>query len=374
MKSFILAIALLTSYCALSQIGIGTPNPDQSAVLELASETKGFLPPRLTTTQRDAITNPVKGLTIYNTTKDCLEWYQSTGWYNPCGDNDVAIITQYDCTTRKTGTMIVYEPVYEVSQTITATVTKAGHYDISATANGVTFSAKGNFTFIGNHEIILYATGTPSTFGDHNFILNTSPSSCSFIRTTENVHQTVIGKAGRIWMAYNLGATAPASSITDSKQYGDFYQWGRRADGHEKLNSTTTSVKSAIDTPIHSNFITTSSDWLSTANANLWQGLNGINNPCPLGFRIPTIKEWDDEFTASGIVDNTTAFNSRLKLTLPGYRNINSTADHNAAGTAGYYWSSDVSGTLSSFKHFYSGNSTTNNHRGYGFSVRCIKD
>ncbi|OXA85301.1 hypothetical protein B0A66_19865, partial [Flavobacterium hercynium] len=78
-----------------SQVGIGIPNPDASAVLELASKHKGFLPPRLTTTERDAISNPAEGLTIFNTTKNCLEWYNPSGWYNACGDNGVATVTAY---------------------------------------------------------------------------------------------------------------------------------------------------------------------------------------------------------------------------------------------------------------------------------------
>jgi hypothetical protein len=76
-------------------------------VLELASTQKGFLPPRLTTAERDAIKNPAEGLTIFNSTKNCLEWYLPTGWYTACGDNGVPIVTNYICTTNQTGTMTV---------------------------------------------------------------------------------------------------------------------------------------------------------------------------------------------------------------------------------------------------------------------------
>ncbi|MDI1307622.1 MAG: hypothetical protein PSX42_22635, partial [bacterium] len=44
-----------------------------SAVFELESKTKGFLPPRMTTLERDAIVSPAIGLTIYNTTSNVLE-------------------------------------------------------------------------------------------------------------------------------------------------------------------------------------------------------------------------------------------------------------------------------------------------------------
>ena len=66
------------------KVGIGSSNPDSSAVLDLEAQSKGFLPPRLTTQQRNQINNPAIGLVIYNTDINCLEWYNGTIWYNPC--------------------------------------------------------------------------------------------------------------------------------------------------------------------------------------------------------------------------------------------------------------------------------------------------
>jgi hypothetical protein len=56
-------------------VGIGTPSPDPVAILQADSTTKGFLPPRMTTTQRDAISSPPVGLTIFNTTTNTLETF-----------------------------------------------------------------------------------------------------------------------------------------------------------------------------------------------------------------------------------------------------------------------------------------------------------
>lgn len=49
-----------------------------SAVLEAVSTTKGFLPPRMTEVQRDAIATPAAGLLIYNTTTNKLNVYTTT--------------------------------------------------------------------------------------------------------------------------------------------------------------------------------------------------------------------------------------------------------------------------------------------------------
>lgn len=54
-------------------VGIGTNSPDASAALDIASTNKGFLPPRMTSTERDAISNPAKGLMIFNTTTNAQE-------------------------------------------------------------------------------------------------------------------------------------------------------------------------------------------------------------------------------------------------------------------------------------------------------------
>ena len=61
-------------------VGINTANPDFTAVLDLTSTTKGFLPPRMTTTQRDAIVSPASGLKIHNTTVDKGEIFTGTTW------------------------------------------------------------------------------------------------------------------------------------------------------------------------------------------------------------------------------------------------------------------------------------------------------
>jgi hypothetical protein len=110
-----------------------------------------------------------------------------------------------------------------------------------------------------------------------------------------NVTSTATGK---IWMDRNLGASQVATSSTDANSYGDFYQWGRRSDGHQCRNSGNTTTLNLSNTPSHGNFITvtgTPEDWRSPQNTGLWQGVNGVNNPCPSGYRLPTEAELNAE-------------------------------------------------------------------------------
>jgi uncharacterized protein (TIGR02145 family) len=191
---------------------------------------------------------------------------------------------------------------------------------------------------------------------------------------TPNVTNATTGK---IWMDRNLGASQVATSSTDAASYGDLYQWGRAADGHQIRTSGTTATLSAIDQPAHGDFITINSgdyDWRSPQNDNLWQGVSGVNNPCPSGYRLPTDTELEAERASWGTNNAAGAFGSPLKLPMSGFRDL-SNGSLVSVGTFGVYWSSTVSGTNSRDLGFGSSNAGMSaNGRAYGFSVRCLKD
>jgi hypothetical protein len=63
-----------------SDMGAGAPQANASAVLDVKSTTKGFLPPRMTTTEKNAITTPAAGLMIYDTTLNRPCFYNGTSW------------------------------------------------------------------------------------------------------------------------------------------------------------------------------------------------------------------------------------------------------------------------------------------------------
>jgi hypothetical protein len=63
-----------------TRVGIGTTTPNSKAALDVTSTTMGFLPPRMTTEQRDAITSPPDGLMIYNTTTHKINFYNGSAW------------------------------------------------------------------------------------------------------------------------------------------------------------------------------------------------------------------------------------------------------------------------------------------------------
>ena len=179
---------------------------------------------------------------------------------------------------------------------------------------------------------------------------------------------------GRTWMDRNLGATQVATSSTDAAAYGDLYQWGRGTDGHQSRTSQTTSILSSSDTPGDGFFITGSIDWRSSQNDNLWQGVNGVNNPCPTGYRLPTETEWTDELQSwTGGNNSAGAFASPLKLPVTGYRN--NAGGLTNVGVSGVYWSSTVSSSTSlRLSIVNNGSSMFSVSRANGFAVRCLKE
>ena len=266
--------------------------------VEIASTTQGFLPPHMTTSQRDAIASPAAGLTMYNTTVNCLQSWNGALWVDDgCAPTPPV-------------------PTY---------------------AAGSVFCTSGSATVVE--------------------VLNSS--------------------TGKTWMDRNLGATQVATSSTDANSYGDLYQWGRNSDGHQCRNSATTSTLSSSDQPGHGDFILASSapyDWRSPQSTNLWQGVNGVNNPCPSLYRLPTETELDTEHSYWSTDDAAGAFASPLKLPMAGYRDL-SNGSLGSVGSFGHYWSSTVSSTDSRYLGFGGGGANMYaGGRAYGVSVRCLKD
>lgn len=294
-------------------------------------------------------------------------------------------------------------------------VTKPGKWSATTdTVNGVTYSGSGTFSGQGNQMISLYGSGTPLEYGVHDYSVADSSLTtdvtticASYLAPEYTEIVEVTGAAGRVWMDRNLGAHRAAETLNDCRAYGNNFQWGRPADGHHEIEwysdasatrlngSTATGTSYDDDQPPTDQFIVPSTnntwDWRNPKNDSLWQ--DGYNDPCPAGFRLPTTEEWQAETAAAGIVDGYDAFNSTLKMTFTGYWGVYGYQQTNIryAGDPanddpdeeiiheGNYWSSspalDHGGRgARNFSFTSSDISHGGPYRGYGLSVRCIKD
>ena len=172
-------------------------------------------------------------------------------------------------------------------------VTSTGVTGLTATANQQSLA-------MGSGYVIYTITGIPSAAGTASFAINIGGQTCTITATVQAtsaqypvgsvfcasgataVVEVTNAATGKTWMDRNLGASQVATSSTDVNAYGDLYQWGRRSDGHQCRTSAIITTLSSVDQPIHGNFIKGTAlpyDWRSPQNANLWQGVNGVNNP-----------------------------------------------------------------------------------------------
>ncbi len=79
-RVFLLVCLNLIFFTSFSQVGIGTVSPNPSSILDISSDSRGILIPRMTSEQRDAIVSPPEGLNIYNLTTKTTNIFSNGVW------------------------------------------------------------------------------------------------------------------------------------------------------------------------------------------------------------------------------------------------------------------------------------------------------
>ena len=179
--------------------------------------------------------------------------------------------------------------------------------------------------------------------------------------TNSSVSIRQINSSGTIWMARDLGASRSISSTTDIASYGDLYQWGRGTDGHEKWDSTIIS-KTDPSSPVQNNFVfvgDNNTGWRYEEDENLWNSTGELsdNNPCPVGYRLPTSFELENHA-------------ANINLHHAGERNFNGILG--PQDYYGTYWTSTSGTYIKIVGNTITSGTTTST--AFGRCVRCIKN
>jgi len=210
---------------ALSNIGLGG-TVNAKALIDMTSTTaKGFLPPKLTTVQRNAIASPPAGLVIYNTNTNQLEVYTGSNWFSVASTIDGNLTVNGNSTLN--GTL-----------TVTGTTTLASVTGTGLTVNGST-TLNGALTVTGSTSL-QSVTSTGSTV---NGILSVTGNT-----TLVNVTGANITSTGTILAASGTSGT-PGISFDGDTDTGIFRpganQFGIATDGVERFRIESTGQQSS---------------------------------------------------------------------------------------------------------------------------------
>ena len=384
---FILMITLIPTLLR-SQVVAGSGTPDGSALLEMQSTTGGVLLPRMTQAQRDAIASPATGLLLFNTGSSCLEINVGTPtlpeWARlQCLPGSISTL---DCAgATVAGSLMLNQAASGVSANVPYTGGNGGIHDgqvvTSTGVTGLTATLSAGSFASGAGNLSYAITGTPASGGTASFALNIGGQTCTLNVTVTSgpvCRAKVNATDYKNFMCHNLGAAntsadpfAPGWEIN-----GGYWQWGRSAEA--AAGPTATDPKNGAV-----------SGWNTTAAANgAWvNGSKTPDDPCPVGYRVPTKAQWDGVLannTQTNVGTFTTSatnygagvkFGDELMLPAAGFRiSVNGGLDYR--GYYGLYWSSTESGSSGAWLLIFGigGANANNSNRTGGLSVRCIAE
>lgn len=381
-------------------MGIGTTSPNANSKLDINSNSKGFLMPRTTILQRNAIVSPTAGLQVWCTdcgTNGSFQIFNGSIWVNSSGAANYVAVPSEPLNVAATvlgytsASVSFSTPESNGGSTITGYTINSSPAGVSLTTSNTSVVLTGlnsgtTYTFsvvatnsVGNSSVAQSSTVSLPTISGN--------AVCDGSGYTDIVELT--SSTGKIWMDRNLGASRAPNSSSDYYAFGCLYQWGRGNDGHASINWNSSTSGTAVNAPItslSSSYATNSSsfiintsspnDWLSNQNINLWQYSTETNNPCPSGFRLPTAAEYAIEFSVYDITSATTAYSNGpgngFKFLTPGAR-LGSDGLLINSGSIGNYWTQTINNTNSTAIFISNSISNSSSNRTNGLSVRCIK-
>ena len=365
----------LASSFAQNSVGIGTISPDPSSVLDLTATDKGFLPPRMTTAQRNAIVSPVEALLIYNTTSQCYEGYNA----------GTAAWVSFGCigctsapTTANAG--IDINPACGLTTATlagnTATVGTGVWSLVSGTATIITPSSPTSgitgLVVPGIATLRWTIANAPCTASFDDVVITTISCCGGILAITHTIGTvapesksvnygtvtTSLSGASKCWITQNLGSTNQAISADDATDAAAGWYWQfNRKQGYK-----------AGPTPA----------WTITAISETSDCL-AANDPCTIelgtGWRIPAYTEWLNADATGSWANYTDTYNSVLKLHAAGELNFTGGALA-SRGTNGFYWSSVQVSSASGWQLVLHSSISymSTSFKAYGFSLRCLRD
>lgn len=205
-----LVLFLGTHALLLSQVKIssGTASPDPSAMLDVESTSSGFLPPRMTAEQRDAIADPADGLVLFNTTTNCLNFRVAGFWKEICGECTPAP------TAANAGLDQLLVPSTSTNLTANVPLTGTGSWSILSGSGGSFDDINDPITTFtgnpGNSYLLRWSISSICGTTTDDVTISFAPNWKNVFITENNVNTTAFGTG-------NLGGLAGADNICQTR-------------------------------------------------------------------------------------------------------------------------------------------------------------
>jgi len=320
-------------------------------MLDVSSTSKGFLPPRMTSEERDAIVPPIPaGLTIFNTTTNCTNVYHGAAWFELCGvcTPMPSPANAGDDQTGLTGN----------STNLAANVPTAGagSWSILSGSGGSIddpLDPASEFTGLSGETYVLEwsitsVCGSNSDQVTVGFIpLFTCGQSVDYAGTTYTTAQF----GDKCWFTKNLNVGTALNLMTNSSDNGVIEKYCYNGD---PANCTTWGGLY---------------QWNELMNYSSTAGSQGI---CPSGWHVATNAEW-----GAAISLNATALLSQNSGVLCNGGNCGGNIYYANGSTYGYYWTSTEQSATEAHRRIFSGNSNFQTdfiNKNMGQSARCVQD
>lgn len=213
------------------KVGSNATAIDANSVLELESTTKGFVPPRMTTAQMNAIAGALVGSVVYNTTLNCLHQRTSSGWLSMCNSTSPFTYESTQTTVLSQAFNSAFADIPGVGS-LSVVVPRTAAYTITARgyfASGIYTTVTSNSGAQGSFKLVVDGTSY-----DESYL-----ASAGFYNAAGNYNFYGLGAQGTIVKILTLTAGAHTISIQGRTWFGTnctVGTWGILTSGYVNSN------------------------------------------------------------------------------------------------------------------------------------------